>query len=51
MFEELTEKPITDLVILISVDNEEPQIFTQKRDEWISKFMEARDEFKSRHGY
>ena len=33
MFEELTEKPITDLVILISVDNEEPQIFTQKRDE------------------
>jgi genome maintenance exonuclease 1 len=51
MFEELTEKPITDLVILISVDNEEPQIFTQKRDEWISKFMEARDEFKNRYGY
>jgi len=39
------------LVILISVDNEEPQIFTQKRDEWISKFMEARGQFKNRYGY
>jgi hypothetical protein len=51
MFEELTEKPITDLIILISVDNDEPQIFTQKRDEWISKFMTARNEFKQRYGY
>lgn len=51
MFEELTDKPINKLVVLISVDNDEPQIFIQKRDDWIWKFKDARKEFADRYGY
>ena len=51
MFEERTGKPINQLVILVTVDNEDPQVFIEHRDQWISKFMDARAEFKARNGY
>lgn len=46
MFEELTGIPIGRLVIIIGVDNEEPQIFEEKRDTWIGGFKELRLQYK-----
>jgi hypothetical protein len=50
MFEERTAKPITQLVTLITVDDEEPQVFIEHRDQWIWKFMDARAEFRRIYG-
>ena len=41
MFEERTGVPVNQLVTLIVVDNEEPQIFIEKRDTWTSKLIET----------
>jgi genome maintenance exonuclease 1 len=46
MFEELTGIPIGRLVIIIGVDNEEPQIFEEKRDTWIGGFKDLRLQYK-----
>jgi CRISPR/Cas system-associated exonuclease Cas4 (RecB family) len=35
MYEERTKIPINQIVILIAVDNEEPQVFIEKRDNYI----------------
>lgn len=35
MWEERTGQPITQLVTIISVDNHEPQIFIEHRDNWV----------------
>jgi ABC-type proline/glycine betaine transport system substrate-binding protein len=36
MWEERTGMPITQLVTIISVDNNEPQVFVEHRDNWIN---------------
>ena len=36
MWEERTGMPITQLVTVISVDNNEPQVFIEHRDNWIN---------------
>ena len=36
MWEERTGQPITQLVTIISVDNNEPQVFVEHRDNWIN---------------
>jgi genome maintenance exonuclease 1 len=41
MFEERTGIPVTQLVTLIAVDNEEPQVFIEHRDNWTSKLIET----------
>jgi genome maintenance exonuclease 1 len=41
MFEERTGIPVTQLVTLIAVDNEEPQVFIEERDNWTSKLIET----------
>jgi len=41
MFEERTGIPVEQLVTLIAVDNEEPQIFIEQRDNWTSKLIET----------
>ena len=46
MFEERTGIPIGKLVIIIGVDDEEPQIFTEKRDDWIDEFKDLRLQYK-----
>jgi genome maintenance exonuclease 1 len=46
MFEERTGIPIGKLVIIIGVDDEEPQIFTERRDDWIDGFKELRLQYK-----
>jgi hypothetical protein len=45
MFEERTKIPVEDLVIIMSVDDENPLIFTEKRDDWIFKFIELREDY------
>lgn len=45
MFEELTKIPVSQLVIIMGVDNENPSIFIEKRDNWIFEFIKLRGEY------
>lgn len=45
MFEELTGIPVDRLVIIMSVDDEKPLLFVEKRDDWIGKFIELREDY------
>lgn len=45
-FEERTGIPVSRLVIIMGVDNEEPLVFKEKRDTWIGKFLELREEYR-----
>ena len=45
MFEELTGITVGRMLILIGVDNEEPQVFEEKRDDWIGEFKVLRQEY------
>ena len=49
MFEERTKQPVSQLVILVAVDGEEPQVFIEDRDNWIWKFVDARSEYRRKH--
>ena len=49
MFEERTKQPVKQLVILVAVDGEEPQVFIEDRDNWIWKFVDARNEYRRRY--
>lgn len=42
MWEERTGQPINNLVILMSVDDEEPLVFEDRRNNWINKFIDLR---------
>ena len=48
MWEERTGMPITQLVTIISVDNEDSQVFIEHRDKWDTKLLETIDEYKKR---
>ena len=48
MYEERTGTPITQLVILIAVDNESPQVFIEHRDNWTKKLLETIKEYETR---
>lgn len=50
MFEELTETPITQTIILMSVDNDHPLVFKSSRDEYIDMFMEQRAKYREKYG-
>ena len=41
MWEERTGMPITNLVIIMDVDNESPQTFVEHRDNWTEKLFET----------
>lgn len=45
MFEELTGIPVDRLVIIMSVDDEEPLLFIEKRDDWIGRFSDLREDY------
>lgn len=49
-FEERTGVPVGNLVILMSVDDDDPLVFIEKRDTWIGKFIDLRKEYKSCKG-
>ena len=50
MFEERTGIPINYLVTLIAVQEDEPQMFVEKRDDHIGTFMEYRHLYKEKYG-
>ena len=45
MFEERTGIPVGRLVIIMSVDDDKPLIFKEKRDDWINRFIELREDY------
>ena len=49
-FEERTGISVPRLVIIMAVDDNDPLIFVEKRDEWIGKFIEVRQQYKSLRG-
>ncbi len=50
-FEERTGIPVGRLVIIMAVDDNEPLVFKEKRDDWIDKFIDVRKQFRSINGY
>lgn len=46
MWEERTGQPITQLVVLIAVDNEEPQVFIEHRDNWVKPLLDVIEQYK-----
>ena len=49
-FEERTKKPITQLVTIITVDGDCPQVFIEHRDDHIKDFMQLRVDFNKLKG-
>ena len=49
MWEERTGMPITQLVTLITVDNEQPQVFIEHRDKWTDLLFEAIEKYKNKY--
>jgi genome maintenance exonuclease 1 len=45
-FEEMTGIPVPQLIIIMGVDDEESLIFSEKRNTWIGKFKEIREEYR-----
>jgi genome maintenance exonuclease 1 len=45
-FEEMTGIPVPQLVVIMGVDDEETLIFVEKRNIWIGKFIEIREEYR-----
>ena len=46
MWEERTGMPITQLVTIISVDNHEPQVFIEHRDNWVRPLIDTIAQYK-----
>ena len=49
MFEERTKIPINRLVTVIAVEQDEPQLFIEKRDDYIHLFQEYRNLYKEKY--
>jgi genome maintenance exonuclease 1 len=49
MYEERTGTPINRSVILIAVEDEEPQIFIESRDNYVKDLLHARDLYECDH--
>jgi genome maintenance exonuclease 1 len=47
MYEERTGIPIPWLVILIAVEDDEPQVFVEHRDDWTKELLRTRDYFEN----
>ncbi len=45
-FEERTGIPVGRMVIIMGVDDHEPLIFEEKRDDWIGEFVKLRQDYK-----
>lgn len=51
MVEELTGMAVPQIVVIIGVDGErEPQVFVEKRDNYISEFIKTRIKYNQDHG-
>jgi len=45
-FEEMTGKPVSRLVVIMGVDNENTLVFQERRDDWVLEFKKLRAEYK-----
>ena len=45
-FEERTNIPVSQLVIIMAIEDEEPKIFIEKRDNWIKPFINLREDYR-----
>jgi genome maintenance exonuclease 1 len=50
MYEERFNIPVSRIVILISVDNEPPQIFEDRRDYYVKDLLHWREVYRTRNG-
>jgi genome maintenance exonuclease 1 len=50
MFEELTGIGVPQIVIIISVDNEGPSVFIEKRDNYVDELLDTIKKYKKAHG-
>lgn len=50
MWEELTKMPVSQLVVLMAVEDEQPLVFVEKRNDWIHQFIELRKQYKEATG-
>ena len=48
MWEERTGIPITKLVVMVAVDDHEPQVFIEHRDNWDKQLIETIGEYNAR---
>ena len=48
MYEELTGIPVPQIVILIAVEDDNPQVFVKRRDEWVKELLHYRNLFESK---
>jgi genome maintenance exonuclease 1 len=49
-FYELTGIPIRQVVTLVMVDDDQPQIFIEQPLKWLPQFMELRKKYQQIHG-
>jgi genome maintenance exonuclease 1 len=50
MYEELAFIPVTQLVVLVSVEEEpEPQVFIEHRDRWTKELLQWRDFYETKN--
>ena len=47
MYEERTGIPVPWLVILIAVEDDNPQVFIEKRDDWTKELLRTRDYYEN----
>ena len=47
MFEERYKIPVSQLVTIVAVDSDEPQLFIENRDDYIQEFISYRDLWES----
>jgi ATP-dependent exoDNAse (exonuclease V) beta subunit len=45
-FEERTNLPVSQLLIVMAVDDHDPLLFFEKRDNWIEKFKQLREDYR-----
>lgn len=50
MYEERTGIPVPNIVIMISVDNDHPQVFTDKRDNHVKDLLDVRQKYREMYG-
>jgi len=50
MFYERTRIAVPNIKIIIGVDDEEPQIFSERATPWLKKFIELRKDYERKYG-
>jgi ATP-dependent exoDNAse (exonuclease V) beta subunit len=46
-FEELTNLPVSQIVIIMAVEDHDPLLFFEKRDDWINQFKQLREDYRT----